>query len=157
MSGRDLNRRWLEPNKDLFPEAFFTKNQILELSKRKNIKMILDLHGHTQRKKVFAYGCNDKNEPHRSRLYPYILSKLTSFFDFKSCNFCIDKSKAGTARVSLFNQLKVPYTYTIETSQFGTTEGHLSSEVFKEVGQSLAKGILLLFKIKKTTKLLKQG
>lgn len=75
--------------------------------------MILDLHGHTQKKKVFAYGCNDRAEPHRCRLFPYIVSKLTSFFEFRFCNFFMDKSKRGTARISLYNELRIPYTYTI--------------------------------------------
>lgn len=89
--------------------------------------MILDLHGHTQRRNVFAYGCNDKFEPHRCRLFPYIVSKLTKFFEFRSCNFFIDKSKLGTARVTLFNSLRIPYVYTIECSQFGIMDAHLSS------------------------------
>lgn len=148
LSGRDLNRRWQEPNKDLFPEVYFVKNQIMEIYRKKQIKLILDLHGHTQRRKVFSYGCQDKNEPHRSRLFPYIVSKLTEFFDFRSCNFYIDKSKFGTARVTLFHLLRIPYVYTIETSQFGTNTGHLSGKVFQEVGESIARSVLALFKIK---------
>ncbi len=75
--------------------------------------MILDLHGHTKKKKIFAYGCNNRNEPHRCRLFPYIVSKQTSYFEFKFCNYHISKSKYGTARISLFNELKIPYIYTI--------------------------------------------
>ena len=148
LSGRDLNRRWQDPNKDLFPEVYFIKNQIYELSRKKQIKMILDLHGHSQRKKVFAYGCHDKNEPHRSRLFPYVVSKMTECFDFRSCNFYIDKSKYGTARVTLFHLLKIPYVFTIESSQFGVADEHLSLSVFTKIAESLIKGILTIFKIK---------
>lgn len=58
LSGRDLNRRWIEASKDLFPEVYYIKNQIMEISKKRTIKMVLDLHGHSYMKKVFAYGCN---------------------------------------------------------------------------------------------------
>ena len=85
------------------------------------------------------------------------MAKRNPDFKLDQCSYVLHPEKKHTARSVIFFNLGVPYTYTIETSQFGTTEGHLSSEVFKEVGQSLAKGILLLFKIKKTTKLLKQG
>lgn len=113
LSGRDLNRRWSDPNKEIFPEVFFIKKIIVEIGKKKSIKMILDLHGHTQKKEIFAYGCNDKREPQRCRLFPYIISKLSPFFEFRFCNYFMDKSKMGTARISLFHLLKIPYTYTI--------------------------------------------
>jgi murein tripeptide amidase MpaA len=61
LSGRDLNRRWKEANKELFPEIYYIRNQIYEISRSRNIKMILDLHGHTHKKKVFIYGCNNKS------------------------------------------------------------------------------------------------
>lgn len=59
----------------------------------------------------------------------------------------MDRSKAGTARIALFQQLKTPFTYTIETSQFGTEEGHLSLKVFDDIAKSIAKSLILLFKV----------
>lgn len=80
LSGRDLNRRWTKPSKDLFPEVYYIKNQVLDIAKNRPIKMIIDLHGHSQKKKVFMYGCNDKMNPHKCRLFPYMLSKVSKHF-----------------------------------------------------------------------------
>ena len=89
LSGRDLNRRWTKPSKDLFPEVYYIKNQVLDISKNRPVKMIIDLHGHSQKKKVFMYGCNDKFHPHKCRLFPYVLSKVSKHFEFNFCNFSI--------------------------------------------------------------------
>lgn len=110
--------------------------------------MFIDLHGHTQKKNFFAYGCNDKQEPHRCRLFPYIVSKITENFAFKFCNFHIDRSKIGTARVTMYKELKIPYIYTIEGSQFGTITGHHDEKVFMDIAQGLAVGIKTLFRLK---------
>ena len=59
---------------------YYIKNQIIEISANRQIKMLLDLHGHSQMKKVFAYGCHDRFEPHKCRLFPYMVSKLTENF-----------------------------------------------------------------------------
>lgn len=42
--------------------------------------MLLDLHGHTQKRKVFFYGCADRSTPHKARLFPYLASKLSVYF-----------------------------------------------------------------------------
>jgi hypothetical protein len=38
--------------------------------------MVIDLHGHTQKRQAFFFGCNDKSQPHKCRLFPYLLTKL---------------------------------------------------------------------------------
>jgi len=78
--GRDLNRRWKNPAKEYYPEVYFIKNQIIDTAERKQIKMVLDLHGHTQKRKTFFYGCTDKVFPHKPRLFPYLASKLCNHF-----------------------------------------------------------------------------
>jgi predicted deacylase len=80
LSGRDLNRRWKESCKELFPEVYYIRNHIFDIAKKRSVKMILDLHGHTRKKKVFVYGCSDRMEPHRCRLFPYLVSKFTPYF-----------------------------------------------------------------------------
>ena len=49
------------------------KNYILKYEGR--IEMFLDIHGHSKKKNVFAYGCHDFREPYASREFPYLLSK----------------------------------------------------------------------------------
>jgi hypothetical protein len=50
------------------------------MSEKKPIKMILDFHGHTQKRQSFFFGCNDKNQPHKCRLFPYLASKISQRF-----------------------------------------------------------------------------
>lgn len=69
--------------------------------------MIIDFHGHTQKKQSFFFGCPDRVHPHKCRLFPYLMSKLSpELYDFPSCNFHINKSKLTTARITLFMMLK---------------------------------------------------
>lgn len=78
--GRDLNRRWKNPSKEYYPEIYFIKNQIIDTLEKRPIKMVLDLHGHTQKRKAFFYGCNDKACPYKTRLFPYLATKISSNF-----------------------------------------------------------------------------
>ena len=89
--------------------------------------MVLDLHGHTQKKRAFFYGCADRTTPHKARLFPYLASKISALFEFSSCNFAMEKSKEATARITLYNLIKSPEIFTIETSQFGLADKFLST------------------------------
>ena len=74
--GFDLNRQWKEPAKNTAPEILSLKRAILKYEGR--IEMFLDLHGHSTKKNVFAYGCHDIKNPIASREFPYLLSKLST-------------------------------------------------------------------------------
>lgn len=89
--------------------------------------MVLDFHGHTQKRKSFFYGCNDKAFPYKTRLFPYLTTKISSNFEFGYCNFSMEKSKESTARITLYNLIKSTEIFTIETSQFGMLDKFLSS------------------------------
>jgi hypothetical protein len=58
LSGRDFNREYRNPDKDIFPEVYFFKKLVTEmkLQYKANLFMFLDLHGHSTKKNVFAYG-----------------------------------------------------------------------------------------------------
>ena len=80
LSGRDLNRRWKKPDRNLYPEVYLAKKNIMEIAQNRNIELVLDLHGHSRRKKMFIYGCNDRMNPMKCREFPYLLSKFNSNF-----------------------------------------------------------------------------
>jgi len=40
--------------------------------------MFIDLHAHSKKKNVFAYGCHDISNPYSTREFPYLLSKLSA-------------------------------------------------------------------------------
>ena len=119
----------------------------MDTHEKKQIKMIIDIHGHTQKRKAFFYGCTDKNAPHKTRLFPYLVSKFSSNFDFSSCNFAMERSKESTARISLYNLIKAPEIFTLETSQFGIVDQFLSGEVFEDIAVTLCKGINKMYKV----------
>lgn len=109
--------------------------------------MIIDLHGHTQKRRAFFYGCTEKTAPHKTRLFPYLASKLSASFDFNSCNFSMEKSKESTARMTLFNLIKIPEIFTIETSQFGMNDRFIAHDHFRDIAETICKGIARFFRV----------
>jgi hypothetical protein len=119
----------------------------MDTHEQKQIKMILDLHGHTQKRKAFFYGCTDRNAPHKTRLFPYLVSKLSSIFDFSSCNFAMERSKEATARITLYNMIRAPEIFTLEISQFGLMDRFLGSAGFEEIAVTLCRAMAKMYKI----------
>jgi hypothetical protein len=66
------------------------------------------------------YGCNDPKKPEETRIFPYLLSKISPFFSFENSRFGVQKSKESTARVSLYKDLKTcPNIFTMESTFSG--------------------------------------
>jgi len=68
---------------------------------------------------AFMYGCKWKNDPIQTRIFPFILNKISKYFSFKDCRFNLKKSKRCTARIQLYKILKIPNIFTLETSFAG--------------------------------------
>lgn len=49
LAGCDLNRRWKKPKKKLHPSVFALKEMIKNFSREREIKLIVDLHGHSRK------------------------------------------------------------------------------------------------------------
>ena len=82
MSGCDLNRRYKAPSKLLHPEVFNTKKFAKAFCRERPLVLYCDLHGHSRRKNIFMYGNNNPNFPEQCRIYPFIMSKLLSYFSY---------------------------------------------------------------------------
>ena len=78
------------------------------------------------------YGCNNKNDPSETRVYPYLLSKLSPFFSFEYSRFGVQKSKESTARVAVYKELQgaVPNVFTMESSFCGNDHGPFAGHHF---------------------------
>ena len=120
LAGVDLNRRWKNPNKNLHPTIFHSKKYIKSLAKERSIELICDMHGHSRQKSIFTYGCSIPDSPETTRMYPYILSKLSAYFSYPYCSFKMQKAKESTLRISLFKELNCALIYTLEASFCGT-------------------------------------
>ena len=79
---------------------------VYELWKKKSIWMILDFHGHSRMKKIFMYGCSTGTNYVKCREFPFLLSKLSHNFEYRFCNFSMEKDKQSTARVSFFREVQ---------------------------------------------------
>ena len=57
----------------------------------------------------------------KTRLLPKIFASVEQIFDFQSCRFKQDKYKLNTARVVVWNEMKVTNSFTLETSMYAKT------------------------------------
>ncbi len=80
LSGADLNWWWKHNNPDLYPTIYHSKQFCKKFYLEWDIVLHVDLHGHSWKRDCFMYG----NTPEAS-LFPFILSKLYSSFNFNYC------------------------------------------------------------------------
>ena len=95
------------------------------------------------------YGCNVYDSPEETRLMPFLLSKICPFFSFSYSKFGNQKSKEATARVALFNEVKIPNIFTMESSFCGMNQGpyahyHFSTDNLMQTGRDFCR-ILLIY------------
>ena len=148
LAGVDLNRQWKDPQKLLHPTIFAAKKLIKAFSREREVRLICDLHGHSRRKNIFIYGCNDPDNPELTREFPYLLSKFSHYFSFKSSSFRMQKSKESTLRISIYKETQVYNTFTLESSfcgcDFGPTAGlHLTTLDLKNMGRELCYNLII--------------
>lgn len=120
LAGVDLNRRWKNPSKKLHPTIYSAKKLIKSFAKERKIELICDFHGHSRRKNIFVYGCEVKSAPEETRVFPYMLSKISPHFSYPFCSFRMQKNKQGTMRISLFKETGIAMVYTLEASFCGS-------------------------------------
>ena len=148
LNGVDLNRKWLNPDKNKYPTVYFAKMMVFALASRHQLMMVCDFHGHTKKKNIFMYGCSVKPENYQeardnllARTVPYYLYLHNSFFSFRQSHFRVEKYKESTSRIVFFKEFKIPHSYTMEASFFGA-EGkttHFTQDDLKGIGKDLCK------------------
>lgn len=57
LSGFDLNRQWLSPNRWLHPEVYFVSKIIFGST---NVEFCIDFHGHSKKLNSFIYACTNE-------------------------------------------------------------------------------------------------
>ena len=86
-------------------------------SAERRIRMFIDLHGHSRKKNAFFYGCSqgtqDAEDCTKAKAFPYLMSKIHNAFNYQDCSFNIQRDKEGTARVTLFKELKIHEIFTL--------------------------------------------
>ena len=117
--GKDLNREYPTMNKDLYPEICNIKSLAEAIQKKFELHMFLDFHGHSQKKNTFVYGPSyTLGQPQylKSKILPKLISLQTEMFRYYSCVFRISENKRSTGRAVMFEEVGIPYTYTVESS-----------------------------------------
>jgi hypothetical protein len=107
-----MNRSWRYPDPYLDSGVYEFKKLLIKLKKKSlhgahnpEPVMFLDLHGHSRKTNLFAYGFSSSFQPtdHRYytvRMFPKILSMMAPEFSYKNCQFGGGgPSKRGTGRV----------------------------------------------------------
>lgn len=104
--------------------VYATKRLVKNISKEREMALFCDFHGHSRRKNIFMYGNNYPERPDKTRVFPYIISKLCDYFSFEYSRFSVHKSKEATARVALWRDIGYcPLVYTMEASFSGADKG----------------------------------
>ena len=152
--GVDLNRRWLNPSKNLHPTVFYTKRMMQVFAEEHEVAYYCDFHGHSSKRNVFMYGCSKPATCFESRkmnvsskLLPLMLSTANRLVSWSDCHFHMDKSKEATARAVVCTELGILHSYTIEASFYGPEHSeafepsrpdlHMSLQDYEQVGASL--------------------
>jgi hypothetical protein len=76
------------------------------------------------------YGCNVPGSPEITRVFPYLLSKISPFFYYPFCSFRMQKSKESTMRISIFKEARINCVYTLESSFCGPSFGEYENMHF---------------------------
>ncbi|GAB6027774.1 Cytosolic carboxypeptidase 1, variant 2 [Chamberlinius hualienensis] len=160
LSGADLNRCWKNPDKDLQPTIYHAKRFIQYLNTIGRLPFVYcDYHGHSRRKNIFVYGCNSKlswfpedrlNDDNQSEILPKLLYQLAPAFSLSNCCFTVEQNRETTARVTLWREFGIKFSYTMESSYCGCDQGpykdhHLGIPQLREMGMKLCQSILHLY------------
>ena len=130
LAGADLNRRYKNPSKNLHPVVYAIKRLAKNFSKERELALYCDFHGHSRRKDIFMYGNNYPERPDRTRMFPYIISKMCDYFSFEYSRFNVHKSKEATARVAIWREVNIANVFTMEASFSGADKGALKDQHF---------------------------
>ena len=156
--GKDLNRMWDEPVKNICPTIFNAVEMIKKTLNSRDIYFFCDFHGHSNKNNFFLYSCKHKSDylqldektfiknPQKNKLTYYelvfqnILNQENNFLDEYSCSNKILQSKMQTSRAILKNIFKVDFSYCLESSiaSMRTKEGILipfTINQYKKIGR----------------------
>ncbi|TKR93062.1 hypothetical protein L596_007594 [Steinernema carpocapsae] len=165
LAGRDLNRVWKTPTFREFPTIFNTRAMVqysVDVLKKTPF-VFVDLHGHSREKNVFIFGNNPTNSSNHADqtaeaeaeaksvyMLPEQLNKIARGFRLQQCRYNVSEKKAGSARIALWRDFKIPRCYTMESTFFAFSSNEqdkydgiqIGINELEEMGKFLCQGIL---------------
>ncbi|KAG5322826.1 NNAD carboxypeptidase, partial [Pseudoatta argentina] len=151
LSGKDLNRQYRTVMRESYPSVWYTKLMIRRLLEECGVAIYCDLHAHSRKHNIFAYGCESKrtgcNGKLSEQVFPLMLHKnAADKFSFENCKFHVEKVKEGTGRVVVWS-MGVQNSYTMEASMGGSKIGsrcgtHFSIQDYEQIGKAFCETLL---------------
>jgi hypothetical protein len=151
LAGVDLNRQWRRPSRISHPTIYYTKAMMRTEKALNDVILYVDLHGHSRKKNIFMYGCDDKKRPRpQVRMLPKILSwhpRSRNLVNYEDCTFHVKRGREATARVVVARELNIRNSYTLEATFCGADYGplrdmHFSMYHLMECGAALCEAVL---------------
>ncbi|CAF0774359.1 unnamed protein product [Rotaria sordida] len=154
LTGKDMNRNFRHPRKQTFPTIYHVKQLMQNLQKEQHeILAFCDLHGHSRKSNVFAYGCDGCDGPQpdmkkflNARILPYIMAKTApEMFAFDYCKFHIHRCKESTGRVVMWKEMLIKNSFTLEASFAGSSivekSCHFNIQDYEKFGQCICQSL----------------
>lgn len=151
LEGADLNRRWSSDYSSAFPQITALKMLLRKWTAQGRLTLFCDLHGHAKAHNAFIYGCSKEEEGlqgyTQARLFPRILSQVSTALNYSQCSFKVHKSKLTTARVVVWQEVGLVPSYTLEASFHGgihTETGSVKDwgrREYMEIGRDIVKAL----------------
>ena len=151
VAGVDLNRQWADPNETSHPTIYHLKRLMRGYVSTDQLLLFCDLHGHSRKRNIFAYGCEALKGPHRlrERVFPRLLADCSPHFSLGGCSYKVLRSKETTGRVVVWRQFSLPNSFTLEASFCGAdfgpgAGGHYTIAHLREMGAAFVPALLEL-------------
>lgn len=127
--GNNLNRYYLNPDKQTHPAIFAAKSLLDYYSSEGRLSMYLDLHSHASKRGCFIYGnvMDTVIEQTQNQLFCYLIALNSPHFDYSACLFSrehmtrIDPGDSkkgltaeGSGRVATYLAHGIIHSYTLE-------------------------------------------
>ena len=132
INGLDYNRQWQDTVSKI-PEIYALKEVIRSTQKVREIHMFCDLHGHSRKKDLFIFGCNNnssRKDLMKERIFPMMFYKNCDEFSYDNCTFDVHPNKASTGRVAVRTEFNIINSFTLECSVSGPSCGRLKGHHF---------------------------
>ncbi|CAH8558882.1 unnamed protein product [Schistosoma turkestanicum] len=167
LSGRDLNRNYRQPKKEIFPTVWTVKQFVKWCKQIYKDVIYFDMHGHSRRNNIFMYGCdplyrqsklfnnnnnnnNNTKQTLHERILPYIVSQQAKmYFSFPFCRFNVHPSKEATSRVVFWREFELINSFTLEATFNGSTLQNNNYLMKFEVDDFLKMGEMLGYSLYK--------
>ncbi|CAM4797541.1 unnamed protein product [Rotaria magnacalcarata] len=154
LTGKDMNRNFRHPRKQTFPTIYHVKELMQSLQKEQHeIIAFCDLHGHSRKSNVFAYGCDGCDGPQpdmknflSARILPFLMSRTApEMFAFDFCKFHIHRCKESTGRVVMWKEMLIKNSFTLEASFAGSSilakPRHFNIQDYEKFGQCICQSL----------------